>query len=152
MILALDHGYSTPCFHASSQSSRGRATNFGTIDLVEGRDRIIRTTRSNTPRRDNASHLGCATGPAQGPHFYLRPPRHLHRGAVAVRPLPDARGLGAVAAPFPDRDQPAAVRGPRPREHERDVRQRAAGGAGPAQTRPTARGAREPRACTTPCR
>ena len=90
---------------------------------------------------DDASYLGCTGRPPQGPVVRLRPPRHLHRGAFAVRPLPDARRLGALARPFPDRDQPAPVRDPRPGEHERDVRQRAAGRARPAQLgRPDRRG------------
>ena len=45
----------------------------------------------------------------------------------------DARGHGALARSLHDRDQSAAVRDARPGEHERDVRQQSAGGAGPAR-------------------
>ena len=92
------------------------------------------------PGRDDASDLGCGPRPPQGRVVRLRPPRHVHRGAFAVRPLRNAGGFGAVARPLPDRGQPAAVRGPRPGEHQRHVRQRRAGRAGPAQERRPDRG------------
>ena len=57
------------------------------------------------------------------------------RSSSAVRGSSIARcpRTWPVARPLPDRDQPAAVRDPRPGEHQRDVRQRSAGRAGAAQ-------------------
>ena len=79
--------------------------------------------------------LDVVHGPRKGAVVRVRPPRHVHRGAFPVRPLRDAGGLGALARPLPHRGQPAPLRAPRPREHQRDVRQRPAGRPRPAPPR-----------------
>ena len=91
-----------------------------------------RVCRQRLTERIDACDSGCTGRPAQGPLVHVRPTRYVHRGSVAVRPLSDAGGHGALARSLHDRDQSAAVRAARSGEHQWDVREQQSGGPGPA--------------------